>query len=379
MDIDLSALPVVDGHVHPLLPDPWAVSAERFCDVFTEARPGTMGEHVRHTSYLRRTLQDAARWLDTAPTLEAVLAARTRAGPGAVGRLFTEARVAALLVDTGYPPEAMPLADVGRLLSCAVHEIVRIETCAQALLAERMPYEAFLGAFRGALETASRRAVGFKSVIAYRTGLDIRSWPVAEARAAYAGVLARLEAGGSPRLVEKPLLDTLFFAALEVAEATGRPIQLHTGWGDPDIDLPAANPVLLRPILEDPRWRRSRLVLLHQAYPYVREAAFLSAVWPQVHVDLSLTLPFLGPGAVGPLIELLSLAPATKLMYGSDVHSLPEPIAFSARWGRAALGEALDWLVTRRGTTRAEAYADGRRILAGNARALSGLEDPAPT
>jgi len=220
VDIDLSALPVVDGHVHPLLPDPWAVSAERFCDVFTEARPGTMGEHVRHTSYLRRTLQDAARWLDTAPTLEAVLAARTRAGPGAVGRLFTEARVAALLVDTGYPPEAMPLADVGRLLSCAVHEIVRIETCAQALLAERMPYEAFLGAFRGALETASRRAVGFKSVIAYRTGLDIRSWPVAEARAAYAGVLARLEAGGSPRLVEKPLLDTLFFAALEVAASS---------------------------------------------------------------------------------------------------------------------------------------------------------------
>ena len=47
--LDLSDLPVVDGHVHPLLADPWAVSPERFLDVFTEGRPGTMAEHVPHT------------------------------------------------------------------------------------------------------------------------------------------------------------------------------------------------------------------------------------------------------------------------------------------------------------------------------------------
>jgi predicted TIM-barrel fold metal-dependent hydrolase len=245
-----------------------------------------------------------------------------------------------------------------------------VETGAQDLLARARPYEEFLGAFRTALRGAAERCVAFKSVIAYRTGLAIRPWSTTEAAAAYAGALTRLEAGGSPRLADKPLLDTLFLLTLEVASETGRPVQVHSGWGDPDVDLPLANPVLLRPILEDPRWASIRLVVLHQAYPFVREAAFMSAVWPQVHVDLSLAIPFLGPGAVGPLIELLSLAPATKLMYGSDVHSLPEPIALSAEWGRAALAEALDWLIARDGRGRDEARDVARRILADNARAL---------
>jgi len=160
---------------------------------------------------------------------------------------------------------------------------------------------------------------------------------------------------------------------LEVARETGRPLQVHAGFGDPDIDLLRADPLLLRPILEDPRWAEIRVVLLHMAYPYAREAAFMAAVWPQVHLDLSLALPFLGPGAVPPLIEILSLAPSSKLMYGSDVSALPELFALSALWGRRALGEALGWLVERDGLGEPEAVDIARAILAGNARALYGL------
>lgn len=368
--LDLSDLPVVDGHVHPLLADPWAVSPERFLDVFTEGRPGTMARHVAHTGYLSRVLRELGQQLGTPATVEAVLERRAVVGPGAIRRAFTEAHIAALLVDTGYPPAAMSLDDVRELLPCAVYEVFRTETCAQDLLAEAQPYEDFLATFRTALRAAATQCVAFKSIIAYRTGLAVRPWSTAEAAAAYAGAVARFGAGGSPRLTDKPLLDTLFLLTLEVATETGRPVQVHAGWGDPDVDLPLANPVLLRLILEDPRWASANLVVLHQAYPFVREAAFMSAVWPQVHVDLSLALPFLGPGALGPLIELLSLAPATKLMYGSDVHSLPEPIALSAKWGRAVLTEALDWLIARDGRSRDEARDIARQILADNARAL---------
>ena len=157
---------------------------------------------------------------------------------------------------------------------------------------------------------------------------------------------------------------------LEVASETGRPLQIHSGFGDPDIDLIRANPLLLRPLLEDPRWARARLVLLHMAYPYAREAAFMTAVWPQVHLDLSLALPFLGPGALFPLLEILSLAPASKLMYGSDVSALPELFALSADWARATLGEALGWLVNRDGLDDAAAVVVGQAILSDNARAL---------
>ena len=183
-------------------------------------------------------------------------------------------------------------------------------------------------------------------------------------------MIVRVQSGGSARLTEKPLLDTLVMIALEVCKESGRPLQLHSGFGDPDVDLLQSNPLLLRPVLEDPRWADVQIVALHMAYPYVREAAFMAAVWPQLHVDLSLALPFLGPAAVLPLSEMLSLAPSSKLLYGSDVAALPELFALSADWARASLGEALGWLSERGGLLREDARRVGRQILSDNATAL---------
>jgi hypothetical protein len=368
--VDLSDLPVVDGHCHPLLPDPWALAPGRFLDLFTEGRPGAMAAHVPHTGYLRRALQDLARRLGTEATVDAVLERRRGLGPGPARRMLDESRVAALLVDTGYPAGAMSLDAMRAILPCAVHEVFRIESGAEALLRQGLPYEGFLDAYRETLGAAARGAVAFKSVVAYRSGLAVRAWPREAAARAYGEAAARVERGGPARLTEKPLLDTLVALALEACRETGRPLQLHAGFGDPDIDLLEANPLLLRPLLEDPRWAGVPVVVLHMAYPYVREAAWMASAWPQLHVDLSLALPFLGPGAVPPLLELLSLAPASKLLYGSDMGGLPELYALTADWGRAALGEALGWLIERGGLTAREGRQAGRQILSDNAREL---------
>jgi predicted TIM-barrel fold metal-dependent hydrolase len=71
-----------------------------------------------------------------------------------------------------------------------------------------------------------------------------------------------------------------------------------------------------------------------------------------------------------PLIETLSLAPASKLLYGSDLGGLPALLALSADWARAVLGEALGWLSERGGVTEEEAQSIGRQILSENAMAL---------
>lgn len=368
--MDLAALPVVDGHCHPLLADPSAVTADQLLDLLSEGRPGTMRAHVPHTGYFRRVLGDLARRFNVPATLDAVLAARAAAGPASARALFTEARIEALLVDTGYPATgAMSLDRMRGVLSCGIHEVFRIERCAERLIAHGWSYEKFLAAFEEELTTAADRCVSFKTIVAYRSGLAVRPWPQAEIAAAYRSAVGRVVAG-AVRLTEKPLLDTLVLTTLGVARQTHRPIQIHSGFGDPDIDLPLANPTLLRTVLENGHASGVDLVLLHMAYPYVREAAFMTAVWPQVHLDLSLALPFLGPGAVAPLMELLALAPASKLMYGSDVSALPELFALSATWGRAALGEALDALQARGDVSEDAARLIATRILAGNARAL---------
>src|SRR5262249_10903023 len=159
--IDLSGIPVVDGHCHPLLRDPQGITPEAFLDLFTEGRPGTMREHVRHTGYYRRALGALAERFGVAPTADAVLDARRRVG-GDVGRAWlAEAGVAALLVDTGYPADAMPLAEMRGRLDCAVHEIVRIETCAERLLPRRLGYDEFVEEFRRTLLAVAPACVGF--------------------------------------------------------------------------------------------------------------------------------------------------------------------------------------------------------------------------
>jgi hypothetical protein len=369
--VDLSDLPVVDGHCHPLLRDPWAVTPAKFLSFFSEGRPGKMTAHIPSTGYYHRALRDLAQIFGCPSTVEDILVHRKAGGAEAARRVLAERRVAALCVDTGYPPEAMPLPEMRQLLSCPVHEVFRIEACAEALLSRSFSCTEFFKAFRQELCDAVSRCMALKTIIAYRSGLAVAKWTAAEVEAAYRQALFRL--GVATRLTEKPLLDTLFAEALDVARASRRPLQIHTGFGDPDIDLPQANPLLLRPLFEEPQWADLRIVLLHMAYPYAREAAFMAAVWPQAYVDLSLAPPFLGPGSIFPLIELLSLAPASKLLYGSDLGGLPEFFALSADWMRAWLGEALGWIAERGGLSAEQARRIGRQVLSENAVALYGL------
>jgi predicted TIM-barrel fold metal-dependent hydrolase len=371
--VDLAGLPVVDGHGHPFLRDPWQVLATTFVDLFSEGRPGTMSAHIPHTGYFQRTLDELARRLGTVATVDAVLERRRALGPAGARETLARSGLTALLVDTGYPPAAMPLDEMRRLVPCAIHEVVRVETSAERLLREARSWHEFHDAFRTELRRAATRSVAFKSIIAYRSGLGVREWSDGEAAEAYRQALDRVQRGGPARLIDKPLLDTLFETTLDVCIETGRPLQVHAGFGDPDIDLLQANPLLLRPLLEDPDRAGLELVVLHMAYPYVREAAFMTSVWPQVYLDLSLALPFLGPAAAAPLVEILGLAPATKLLYGSDVGALPDLFVLAADWGRTTLGDALEWLVSRRALSAERAAHAARLILSGNAERLYGL------
>jgi hypothetical protein len=98
-------------------------------------------------------------------------------------------------------------------------------------------------------------------------------------------------------------------------------------------------------LLADSRYAGVPIVLLHMGYPYVRESAFLANLYPDVYVDLSLALPLLRPVVPQLMRELLALAPAIKLLYGSDAHSQPEMFWLRARYDRWSLGKILtDWI-----------------------------------
>src|SRR5205814_7578670 len=86
-------------------------------------------------------------------------------------------------------------------------------------------------------------------------------------------------------------------AALAANEATGDPlpVQVHCGFGDPDLHLARADPSHLKPLVE--RFAETPFVLLH-CYPFVREAGWLAHVYRNVHFDVSLAIPHMSRPAV---------------------------------------------------------------------------------
>lgn len=57
---------------------------------------------------------------------------------------------------------------------------------------------------------------------------------------------------------------------------------INISFGDKDLDLRLSNPLYLRNVLEDKRFSKSRIVLLHASYPFSKEASYLASVYPQV-------------------------------------------------------------------------------------------------
>ena len=366
----LDDIPVIDGHAHPPLSEP-AVAQERFARFFTEAHdPETVERHAPQTLFYRQALRELAAFLGCDAIEEAVVAARAAQPLGTyLRRLLEGARVAVVLLDDGYPRSgALSVAETAAAGGVRAGRVLRIERLVEDLVPAHESVAALGEALIRELEVARPELVALKSIIAYRTGLSMATPDATEAERALVAV--RSAWGGTPgRLAAKPLLDYLIPLAAEWAAARGLPLQLHTGLGDRDLDLRLANPLHLRPLLDGGALSGGPVVLLHAAYPYVREAAYLASVYPNVSVDLSAVAPLLaGPGLTRVLEELLALAPITKVLYGSDAWGIPEWFWLAATAARRALAEALAWL------PEAEARWAARRILHDNAAELYRLD-----
>ncbi len=373
--VDLGRVPIVDNHCHgvrcsQVFEDP--VSWRR---AFTEsADPGMPREHVASTAFYRRLIRALAGFFDCEPEEEVVLAARVASnGPELVSALLRDANVEALLLDTGYPPpeEVLPEAELGELAGCRTEPMLRLETLMERLITEHGSLEEAKEALVAALgDVRGQGYVALKSIVAYRTGLNIREWTGEEAEASFRE-FRRAAGEGSARLVHKPLLDTLLHTAFAEAARQEVPVQFHVGYGDADINLLLGNPLHLRAVLERPDYRGMPVVLLHGCYPYTREGGYLAALYESVYLDLSYGIPLLGYAEMLSFTrEALGVAPISKLLYSSDGIGVPELHWLGALYGRRVLGRALGELVAYGELNLSEAETAGEDVLRGNASCL---------
>jgi predicted TIM-barrel fold metal-dependent hydrolase len=380
--IDLSEISVVDNHCHGLYREQRPADVAAWRRHFTESSDAELpARHVEMMLSYSRLTRAMASFLGCAPEEAAVLAARSaRDDDALIADLLRAAKIDVLLVDGGYPPPERVRAntEVAALGRCQVAPILRLEVLMQELIAAHATLEAVEEALRAALaDIRAAGYVGLKSIAAYRTGLEIRTWTAEEAQAAFDEARQEVAAHGGLRLAHKPLLDTLLHVAFAEAARQVVPVQFHTGYGDTDMDLRQGNPLHLRAVLEDGRYRGMPVVLLHACWPFTREGGYLAAVYSNVWLDLSYGIPFLSAGEQMAFTQAaLAVAPVSKLLYSSDGVGVPELHWLSALEGRRVLRQVLEKCVEMGDLARAEAERAGEAILRENARGLYGLGTP---
>jgi predicted TIM-barrel fold metal-dependent hydrolase len=392
--IDLSSLPVVDVHCHPYL-NRGALSSEEFTNLasfgggsqqfmeqggvdFTEEVRQELQRIKRDTVYFRRLVHELAGFFDVEPNLDAILVRRNQDVEADyrnyVSRLFADAGLTTLMFDFGFPMPQLDVAEVTSELPVEVVPIFRIEPLIAELLKTDIGWSEFRLKYDETIADAlqNRGFKGVKSIIAYRTGLDVSplSRTADQGYQALDGIRRGL-GGGSM----KKLRDHLLCRALELCMEYDVPMQIHTGMGDFEVNLVYARPAYLMDLLRFPTFRACRVLLVHTGYPYHREAGYIANVLPRVYCDVSEGVPFAGHAAKRIISEVLEMAPLSKVVYGSDGFNVPEINFISAKLGKQALAETLDEMVGANMLSEDEAREAAGWILAENARRLYRLND----
>ena len=371
----VAALGLVDHHVHPALETD--TGAAEFEDLITESdRPLPPGL-TQFDSQLGLAIR---RWcapvLGLEPFAEPAdyLARRSSLGGVEVARrLLRASGISHFLIDTGLlRPGLLDLAGMRDLAGARVDEVVRLESVAeQAARSGDGSAAGFAGRFAAALSAQAAGAAGLKSIVAYRYGLDFDPEPptAAEVTAAAGRWLRQAGQTGQIRLEDPVLLRHVLWTGLE----HGLPLQLHTGFGDPDVDLRRCDPLLLRGFLRRAEPRQVPIMLLH-CYPYHRGAGYLAQAYPHVYLDVGLAINYTGARAAAVVAESLELAPFGKVLFSSDAWGPPELHYLGALlWRRATARVLGDWVADGE-WSQADALRVAEMTGSGNARRVYRLD-----
>ena len=389
MGVDLTGAEVVDAHCHPFrsedLLDRDPRTFETRCMFLGTALISSNHAHHESAGFVEELTETTmfglalrrwlARHLGCEPTKDAVVEARDAAlradPPGYVRGLLESERVIAVVADEGYPQPTIRREDFEAALGgVPVHRVGRIEPWIVDAR-EAGSFDVTVQRFEEIAHTAASdpRLIAFKTIIAYRTGLDITDPSSAEAAAAY----TRWRADGwrDSREHAKPVRDFLLRRSFAVAKEHDRVFHVHVGAGDPDVNLTHARPQDAFAFFVENQ--DIPIVMIHAGWPWVAEATYMGTVLPNVYLDISELVPW-GFGQTDWSLEMiLGSVPGAKVLHGSDESSEPEIFPASAWLVREALDRVLATFVDRDYLSVADAESIGRGVLAGNVQKLHGI------
>lgn len=400
--------PIIDNHGHNIL-RPQQLKSANFLTITTEATGEALADtpkslaHIRAARGLKKLygLSEDADWAALVGKRAELL---ERDPEGLMRKCFAGTHTLLLddLLDNGSNIEPYGWHD--KYTSSPSKRIVRIEAVAASILSTMhqqgslpvgvaiadeqacsVAWATFVASFEQAVISALHddEVAGFKSVICYRTGLDIvvgRDVDVTEhgLRSFTRHFLPEC-LGRDFRVEAKGMNDALVVSTCKLlhawnhSNAETKPIQFHTGLGDNDISLLEANPACLQELIK--HFPDVPIVLLHSSYPYTREAGYLATVYKNVYLDIGEVFPMVSRDGQEKIVrQSLELTPTSKLLWSTDGHHFPETYWLANVQGREAIEKVLCDFVEHQDLTVGQAIDAAKDIFFRNSTALYGLK-----
>jgi predicted TIM-barrel fold metal-dependent hydrolase len=252
-------------------------------------------------------------------------------------RLFDDADINGMVIDEAVGPTEQPaLSSYAEAAGRPIWHMTRIDPLVDHLIeAGASAADIVAGVERYMADAAADGCVAYKTILAYRSGLAV------DATVDLETAQRSLNSDLPVRRRGKALRDLVMCTALARAADLGKPMQIHTGFGDSEVRLAESDPLLLEELLRSPAGMAATVILIHGSYPWHQEAAYLAATKPNVWIELSLSNLFAPVGTAQRLLDVLDLAPAGRILLGTDGHGVPETHWFAARalhdgWREAA-------------------------------------------
>jgi uncharacterized protein len=340
---------LIDHHCHGV--SPAALDWKAFQALFSESYlppPAGTNEFQKPLGLAIRRF--CAPMLDLEPYVsgEAYVERRLALGAEEVNRrLLRACGLESLLIDTGHRSSALhDCAAMGKVAGRPTYEVVRIESVAEEVARSGIDSAAFPDLFAAALETRAADAVGLKTIVAYRTTFKIdQTAPTKSAtQQAASAWFGRAAAEGKFRLADPTIIRWGLWRGGEICRERKLPMQVHVGFGDPDVYMHACDPTHFTDFIAAMEGWQVPITLLH-CYPFQREAAWLSEIFQNVYYDVGCVLNYTGPMSADILGEALEMGKFSKQLYSSDAFGLSELYYLGQLLYRRALRKVLDrWL-----------------------------------
>ena len=371
-------LPLIDHHCHGVVPTD--LEHANFEALMSESyRPAPEG-----TSQFDKPLGLVVRrWcapiLDLEPfcTGEAYVERRRALGAQEVNRRFLRAcGLECVLIDTGHRSDSIASPEMmADLTGRPAHEVVRIESVAEEVARTGVSAADFPNAFAEELARRAAGAVGLKTIVAYRVTFAIDQTPPSKAEIGKGTDrwFKTSEEAGKFRLNDVDVIRHGLWTGGELCRDGSLPLQIHVGFGDPDIYMHACDPTHFTDYLRAMETWQVPCTLLHN-YPFQREAAWLAEIFQNVYYDVGVILNFAGPTAADILGEALEMGPFYKQLYSSDAFGLAELYYLGQLQFRRALKQHLDRWIADDMCNVAEADRIVAMIASGNSRRIYGLD-----